>query len=1003
MYSKFLLIGLTHFLRFEFCPYIKHQKTRTYRKSLSLACSALAWLKYCEQRDLACTSNTSTDNPVPSTSSLNENQQGNDDWWNAWVPPETTQKEQDWKDTRQTATKARQELQNELDLWRSKIYGDGATKDRAHQRRENFARSAVTVTKMAEKVGRKRVKRTKTKAELLQQQQRQQQQEDYCLDDYNSDNDCGSRQVGEDDDSDTDDDTKRSTELGGACEDHKKVASQLLNGHRLDGSYRDSNRHRQYQQQQKLQSNNTIANVVPGSGVRKIIYAARTHSQLSQFVGELQRTAWGDKIKVVALGSRQLLCGNKQLKKLHPTESSLTEACLDLKQGKVSTSNINGSHKASTVEPKKRSKNGSSNNKTSGCPLLESKEAVSTLGLHLLTTPSDIEDAARLGSASHTCAYYASRNALTAAEVVVLPYSMLLSKPTRDAIGLSLKGSLVVVDEAHNLPEALRQLNSSQLSLPVVKAAMQQLTRYTQAYAQRLAGRNLMYLGNLRKLLQAFAKHLNDGGTNFVNAVLQQKENSNISLQKSSMAKKRALLSTGEFLLELKLDNINLFKLLRYLERSRLSQKLLGFTSAKNKDDEIEQAPDDAGLSKHVSAMSIVQTFLEKLNLKGQEGKVVTDWPALSVDNNSRVQHPTLRYVLLHPASCFDNVLDEAHALALVGGTLAPFGHVAAELLASEKQTKGQTNESSFLHLASKADASFKSQVSSNDENDSSNMSFVSSQFAAFTCDHVVPSSNVLVKCLSFGPGGQRKFDFRHQSRMSPDLCQELGSALLNIAKVVPNGLVVFLPSYSYEAHLVSEWQKSGLWNQLNDRKKIFREPKSAQRLEFTLRMFADVASKDRMTSKNATTNEGIGGALLLAVIGGKMSEGINLANEMARGVVIVGLPYPDITDPELQEKMAMMEKHGVGGLSGRDYYQNLCMRAVNQSIGRAIRHASDYASIFLCDYRYATQQHIWSRLPKWLRNAAGGQPPQQGRQTYPSLEVDLEYFFRHKTCNKSC
>ena len=38
-----------------------------------------------------------------------------------------------------------------------------------------------------------------------------------------------------------------------------------------------------------------------------------------------------------------------------------------------------------------------------------------------------------------------------AAEVVVLPYSMLLSSCTRQAIGLSLQQSLVIVDEAHNL------------------------------------------------------------------------------------------------------------------------------------------------------------------------------------------------------------------------------------------------------------------------------------------------------------------------------------------------------------------------------------------------------------------------------------------------------------------------------------------------------------------------------------------------------------------------
>lgn len=41
-------------------------------------------------------------------------------------------------------------------------------------------------------------------------------------------------------------------------------------------------------------------------------------------------------------------------------------------------------------------------------------------------------------------------------------------------------------------------------------------------------------------------------------------------------------------------------------------------------------------------------------------------------------------------------------------------------------------------------------------------------------------------------------------------------------------------------------------------------------------------------------------------------------------------------------------------------------MRAVNQSIGRAIRHANDYACILLVDRRFSSLR-IKNKLPRWI------------------------------------
>lgn len=823
-------------------------------KSLSLACASLAWLRHQEALDLTTTVSTSS----KTTTGI--------DWIDEWQPVDQIDAKQLQTTALETAKTAREQLDRALQELRTKFDTDDIV--RLRQKRANLLRTAIVAEKLAEKQRKKRKTPPPTTKTA-----------DYCVEDYRSDNERFKE----------DSDTERVTTT--RLQGH---AASLLDGAALDGSKVD-------------RSLTPVGGVAPGTGRRKIIYAARTHSQLTQFVAEVRRTAWGKDVKVVALGGRKALCGNSAL--AGKSEAIVNETCLDLQKG-------------------------------TGCPLLACRPAVSTLALHALAQPTDIEEAAELGTSTQTCAYYASRAALAAAEVVVLPYSMLLNPKTRAAIGLSLQSALVVVDEAHNLPEALRSLHSCRLSLPVVQAALHQLTGYTQKYMDRLAGRNLHYLGQLRKILMAFSKNLERPSDKLLDQMV----------------------GSAELLVELRLDNVNLFKLLRYLERSRLSQKLLGFRNQAAALSAGEQAPDE--LSKHVSAMSVVETFLEKLTCSSKEGKVVTSLPS----DTSRLQHPTLRYVLLSPAGFFENVLHEAHALALVGGTLRPFVHVAAELLG---------NRASILEQAAEADAATRlanGRVSS---------SFASPTFAAFTCDHVVPSTNVLLQCLDRGPTDVA-LDFRHSARTTSAVCDELGRALVRICALVPSGVVLFLPSYSYEAHLTNHWKRSGIWQELGKIKKIHREPKSSSQVDASLQAYGHDARK---------------GALLFSVIGGKLSEGINFSNEAARCVVVVGLPYPDITDPELKEKMDTMDDGVNQSITGQAYYHNLCMRAVNQSVGRAIRHANDYAAIILADVRYQTDQRVWSGLPNWLKRSASRSRIQQS--PFVSREDELKRFFdKHKSSN---
>lgn len=67
----------------------------------------------------------------------------------------------------------------------------------------------------------------------------------------------------------------------------------------------------------------------------------------------------------------------------------------------------------------------------------------------------------------------------------------------------------------------------------------------------------------------------------------------------------------------------------------------------------------------------------------------------------------------------------------------------------------------------------------------------------------------------------------------------ELGQVIFNFTSVVPGGMVVFVPSYSFLHNVVAVWEKSGLMKRLQSKKKVFTEPQDSGEVETVLRDYA--------------------------------------------------------------------------------------------------------------------------------------------------------------------
>lgn len=122
-------------------------------------------------------------------------------------------------------------------------------------------------------------------------------------------------------------------------------------------------------------------------------------------------------------------------------------------------------------------------------------------------------------------------------------------------------------------------------------------------------------------------------------------------------------------------------------------------------------------------------------------------------------------------------------------------------------------------------------------------------------------------------------------------------------AQVIPEGILVFFPSYQLLGKTLAVWRKRGhaetdaLYDRLTRKKPIVLEPREANGFDLALR-------------EHASNIESRRGSLFLAVCRGKSSEGLDFSDRLARAVVLVGIPYPMLKDPKVSCSSAWETGH---------------------------------------------------------------------------------------------
>ena len=111
-------------------------------------------------------------------------------------------------------------------------------------------------------------------------------------------------------------------------------------------------------------------------------------------------------------------------------------------------------------------------------------------------------------------------------------------------------------------------------------------------------------------------------------------------------------------------------------------------------------------------------------------------------------------------------------------------------------------------------------------------------------------------------------------------------------------------------------------------------------------------------------------GALLCALIRGKVSEGLDFSHKKCRAVILVGVPYPHSKDVKVLAKKKYLDhlnSKGERSINGTQWYLAETIRAINQGIGRLIRTPDDFGTVYLLDERFS-KPDIEAQLASWAR-----------------------------------
>ena len=431
----------------------------------------------------------------------------------------------------------------------------------------------------------------------------------------------------------------------------------------------------------------------------RVLYFTRTISQMSQVISEAKKCRF--RITGCVLASRKHMCLNKEAL-AEKTLPKMNKKCKSLLFSR-------------------------------GC-MFQSK--FSSKGLLGLGPVMDIEDWRSHGHQHGKCPFFLSRTRIRSANLVVLSYNYMSDPCLRDKLRDYFRGSIVVIDEGHNVSEVFERSASFEYSLDHFKQVIKEVESIK------------------KKLNQTSLDHFFHGKKPDLDPLSDKPWQSEVKFVKSELF--HTVCGLAKLVRNIS-NNLETLSVSSHVDRILSGSKIVGLFELDSDLVEFDELQtlflwlEDMDLVKNNFLETFLRLLLRVVHLHGTDPAHLNDYKVCMSSENK------FKFMCMNPALSFKSFLNHEQACnILMSGTLRPFQLLEAQL-----------------------DCKFEAEVVACPDIDKWKKQLM-----------LVKMENL----FSFAKGS---LQFKYKTRNDQDLLRSCLRFVDSISRTTTEGVLVFLPSYN--------------------------------------------------------------------------------------------------------------------------------------------------------------------------------------------------------------